>query len=176
MKVDIHSVGQQNDHPGLTSKGSQPVGRSAAQVPARMPAPSTKAIYTNGTASKAAPSRGKPGVPKASQKKDPAEFQRERQLAEEEEVTQAPFCRSYRDCCVPKLHAAWAHLPHLAEFCVVSDSRLAFRSAWKCLPYAIGWLVACMPWLAPRWAVTPSPWSICRTFLISYCLCWGHHW
>ena len=72
-------------------------------MPARMPAPSAKAIHTNGIASKAAPARGKPGVPKTSQKKDPAELQRERQLAEEQEVTDA-FSRH-----TPELHL----YPHL---------------------------------------------------------------
>ena len=86
VKIDIHSVGQPNDFPMLSVKGAQPNGSSGAQVPARMPAPSAKAKHTNGITNKAAPARGKPGVPKTSQKKDPAELQRERQLAEEQEV------------------------------------------------------------------------------------------
>ncbi len=52
----------------------------------RTTAPPAKAVHTNGTASKAAPPKGKPGAPKTSQKKDPAELQRDRQLAEEEGV------------------------------------------------------------------------------------------
>jgi hypothetical protein len=85
VKVDIHAIGQPNGHAPVTTQSSQTSSGSAA----RAPASSAKAAYANGTVSKGAPARGKPGAAKGAQKKDPAEVQRERQLAEEEEVRQS---------------------------------------------------------------------------------------
>jgi len=82
VKVDIHSVGQPNGQSAVPAKGIQTPSKPAAKLTAS----SARAIHANGTMSKAAPSKGKPILSKGAQKQDPAEVQRNRQLAEEEEV------------------------------------------------------------------------------------------
>ena len=89
MKVDIHSVGIANGHASSRGAGTNEMPKSSGP---KSQAPPTKTIHANGTVSKAAPAKGKPGTPKASQKRDPAEVQRERQLADEQNV------RSYISC------------------------------------------------------------------------------
>lgn len=89
VKVDIHSVGQPNGHASSVTPGTS---KALHKPSAKLPASSAKAVHTNGTMSKGMPSKGKPGAAKTAQKRDPAEVQRERQLAEEEEVSKANIC------------------------------------------------------------------------------------
>ena len=92
VKVDIHSVGTANGH--ASSRGAGPKEMPKSSGP-KSQAPPTKVIHANGTVSKAAPAKGKPGASKASQKRDPAEVQRERQLADEQNVRTNNPCALY---------------------------------------------------------------------------------
>ena len=83
VKVDIHSIGTADGHASSRVAGPKEVLNNSGPKSQGLP---TKAIRANGTVSRAAPAKGKPGVSKASQKRDPAEIQRERQLEDEQNV------------------------------------------------------------------------------------------
>ena len=103
VKVDIHTIGTQNGHAGSRVAGPNEMLNNSGP---RSHALSTKAIHANGIVGRAAPAKGKPGVLKASQKRDPAEVQRERQLADEQNVRSNEPCHDCADAqhCTRQIH------------------------------------------------------------------------
>ena len=162
--VDIHSVGIANSH--ASSRGAGPNETLQSQ------ASSTKAIHANGIVGRAAPAKGKPGVLKASQKRDPAEVQRERQLADEQNVRSNEPCHELRRCTAlyqtnspftmtrKKHHKSpksdLFHSDHVSIQSILNEQKdVKCRCAWRSVRSGISWQMGCGPWQALHRAADP---------------------
>ena len=160
MKVDIHSVGTVNGHASSRGAGPNELTKTSGL---KSQAPPTKAIHANGTVSKAAPAKGKPGASKAFQKRDPAEVQRDRQLADEQNVRSNNPCTS--KFCTDAQHRTGQirnvtlSLSQCRAYSI-NRSMFACRCAWRSFRSEIGWQMGCGPWQALRQAADPSHLSI----------------
>ena len=162
MKVDIHSVGTANGHASSRVAGHHEIFNNSGP---KSQASSHKVIRANGTVSRAAPAKGKPGTSKASQKRDPAEVQRERQLADEQNVRSNNLCVKH---CTDAQHCTrQTQSAHPALVSVQSklhqQSGVICRCAWRSVRSGIIWQTGCGPWQALHRAANPSHLSIWKS-------------